>query len=175
LEKKFDKKTHTETAYAVSPKNLALDLYCGTGTIAQIISGNFCKVVGVEIVEEAISAAKENADLNGIANCEFYAGDAFEILNSFESDAAEFFFDTIIVDPPRDGLHPKALSKIAALRAPKIIYVACKPKSLVRDLPVLIEAGYSPIKIDAVDMFPRTVHLEVITELQQTKFFRSNP
>jgi len=141
----------------------ALDLYCGTGTIAQIISPDFHKVVGIEIIEEAILAARENALLNSITNCEFHAGDAFAVLESQDISTP----DVIIVDPPRDGLHPKALSKIATLSAPHIIYVACKPKSLSRDMPVLIEAGYTPVKIEAVDMFPRTPHVEAIVLLQR--------
>ena len=141
----------------------ALDLYCGTGTISQIISPGFQTVIGVEIVEEAISSARENASLNKITNCEFHAGDAFTVLEHKKIPAP----DVIIVDPPRDGLHPKALSKIAALSAPRIIYVACKPKSLARDLPILIESGYQIEKIEAVDMFPRTPHVEAIALLRQ--------
>jgi 23S rRNA (uracil-5-)-methyltransferase RumA len=143
----------------------ALDMCCGTGTIAQIISPAFKKVVGVEIIEEAIAAAKENAATNGISNCEFHAGDAFEILQSLPLQKLKFA--SIILDPPRDGLHAKALATIAALSAPKIIYVACKPKSLARDLPVLTQAGYALSKMEAVDMFPRTPHVEVVALLQQ--------
>ena len=143
---------------------IALDLYCGTGTIAQIISSAFDKVVGVEIVEEAIHAARENAQMNGITNCEFHAGDTFALLeNLLKNEHA----DTIIVDPPRDGLHPKALAKIAALPAPRLVYVSCKPKSLTRDIPTLIEAGYTLVKIEAVDMFPRTPHMEAIALLRR--------
>jgi len=144
----------------------ALDLYCGTGTIAQIISPNFEQVMGVEIVEEAIQAAEENAFFNNISNCKFHAGDALFVLDaelSFSTESAAA--DVIVVDPPRDGLHPKALEKIAAFAktsAPNIVYVACKPKSLARDMPVLIEAGYTPVKIEAVDMFPRTPHMECV-------------
>ncbi|MCL2224211.1 MAG: 23S rRNA (uracil(1939)-C(5))-methyltransferase RlmD [Defluviitaleaceae bacterium] len=152
----------------------ALDMYCGTGTIAQIISPAFDKVIGVELIEEAIAAAKENATANGITNCEFHAGDAFATLEALTSQALKFEgeggLDVIILDPPRDGLHPKALAKIAALSAPQIIYVACKPKSLVRDLPALIGAGYKLAKIEAVDMFPRTPHMEAVALLRHGNF-----
>jgi len=156
----------------------ALDLYCGTGTIAQIISPDFEKVIGVEIVEEAVAAAKENADANGITNCEFFAGDAFEVLqalpdaggdrNLYAPHTEGGKFATIIVDPPRDGLSPKALAHIVSLTAPRVVYVACKPKSLARDLPVFIEAGYALEKIEAVDMFPRTPHVECCALLHYT-------
>jgi len=165
--------------------HLALDLYCGTGTIAQIIAPDFEKVIGVEIIEEAVVAAKENATANGITNCEFFAGDAFEVLqalpyaNGNSSNASSCRdaskphsdvacnFSTIIVDPPRDGLSPKALAHIVALGAPRVVYVACKPKSLARDLPTFIDAGYALEKIEAVDMFPRTPHLECVALLRR--------
>ena len=178
--------------------SLAYDLYCGTGTIAQIISPVFRKVLGVELIEDAILAARENAAANNITNCEFHAGDAFAILaaqpaagsessesfESFESSESFEFSESpeerefpesqipvlpevIVVDPPRDGLHPKALSKIAEIAAPRIVYVACKPKSLARDMPVLIEAGYTPVKTEAVDMFPYTPHVEAIALLRR--------
>jgi tRNA/tmRNA/rRNA uracil-C5-methylase (TrmA/RlmC/RlmD family) len=141
----------------------ALDMYCGTGTIAQIISPDFQSVVGVELIEEAVAAARENASQNNITNCEFHAGDAFAVLEAL-SPAHK---DAIIVDPPRDGLHPKALAEIAALNASRLIYVACKLKSLVRDLPALLDAGYALQSIEAVDMFPRTPHVEVVALLQR--------
>jgi len=147
---------------------IALDMYCGTGTIAQIISPKFERVIGVELVEDAVLAARKNAAANEIANCEFHAGDAFETLSNFsffEEGASPP--DVIILDPPRDGLHPKACAKIAALAAPRIVYVACKPKSLVRDLPLLLGAGYALRAIEAVDMFPRTPHMEAVALLER--------
>ncbi|MCL2049057.1 MAG: 23S rRNA (uracil(1939)-C(5))-methyltransferase RlmD [Defluviitaleaceae bacterium] len=139
----------------------ALDLYCGTGTISQVISPKFERVVGVEIVADAIAAAKENAAANRIANCEFYAGDAFAVLQELEISP-----NTIIVDPPRDGLHPKALQKIADM-GECLVYVACKPKSLARDLPILLQSGYKLVKITSVDMFPRTPHVECVALLRR--------
>ncbi|MCL1882972.1 MAG: 23S rRNA (uracil(1939)-C(5))-methyltransferase RlmD [Defluviitaleaceae bacterium] len=145
---------------------LSIDMYCGTGTIAQIISPHFEKVIGVEIVEDAVHAAQENASLNHISNCEFHAGDAFATLEKLGITSSP---DAVILDPPRDGLHPKALTKIAQLSAQNIVYVACKPKSLVRDLPALLNAGYSLTKIEAVDLFPRTPHIEAVALLQQIR------
>ena len=141
---------------------LAYDLYCGTGTIAQVLSPSFEKVIGIELNPDAIKAAKENATLNNITNCDFHAGDVQEVLNTIETIPA-----TTIVDPPRDGLHPKALAKLIAMAPPTLIYVACKPASLARDLVHLIEAGYQPIKVIGVDMFPRTPHVEAVALLQR--------
>ncbi|MCL1845471.1 MAG: methyltransferase [Defluviitaleaceae bacterium] len=149
-----------ERATSHQLQHFALDLYCGTGTIAQVISPLFERVAGVEIIEEAILAARENAAANDIKNCEFFAGDVFENLTN-ETPC------TIILDPPRDGLHPKALAKIAALGASRVIYVACKPKSFVRDLPAFIAAGYEVQAIEAVDMFPRTPHVEAVALLRR--------
>jgi len=138
-----------------TPANLAYDLYCGTGTISQIISPQFKKVLGIELIQDAIKAARENAELNNINNCEFYAGDVGAVLGEASPDV-------VIVDPPRDGLHPKTLPQIAKLNAPKLIYVACKPKSLARDIAILAESDYIPDKIVSIDMFPRTPHVECV-------------
>ena len=140
-----------------TPANLAYDLYCGTGTISQIISPLFKKVVGIELIEDAIKAAKENAELNNISNCEFYAGDVGAVLGTANANV-----DLVIVDPPRDGLHPKVLPQIAQLNASKLIYVACKPTSLARDITILGKSDYIPDKIVSVDMFPRTPHVECV-------------
>ena len=142
---------------------LAMDLYCGTGTIARIVSPFFEKVVGIEQTPEAIESAKRLA----IKNCEFHAGDVVKIMQSevFENP------DIVILDPPRDGISPKLVPKLACLRPKKIIYVSCKPKSLVRDIPFLKEHGYVPTKIKAIDMFPRTPHLETVVLLE--RFFKN--
>ena len=141
---------------------LAYDLYCGTGTIAQVLSPNFEKIIGIEIVADAITAAKENVRLNNIENCYFHAGDAIELLSSPPEMP-----DVAVVDPPRDGLHQKALTKLIELSPPKIVYVACKPASLARDLTALTEAGYVLEKLQGMDMFPRTVHVEAIALLRR--------
>ena len=142
--------------------NLACDLYCGTGTIAQILSPAFNKIIGIELVEDAIKAAKVNAELNHITNCDFYAGDVMDIVKTI-TDVP----DVVIVDPPRDGLHPKAVPGILALNTPTLVYVACKPGSLARDIPLLEQAGYKLEKIEGVDMFPRTTHVEAIALLRK--------
>ncbi len=137
-------------------KNI-FDLYCGTGTIAQILAPVAKKVVGLEIVEEAVEAAKENAFLNNLDNCEFIAGDVLQVMDDLKDKP-----DIIVLDPPRDGVNPKALRKIIDFGVEKIVYVSCKPTSLVRDLIILQEAGYKVEKVCCVDMFPQTVHVESI-------------
>jgi 23S rRNA (uracil-5-)-methyltransferase RumA len=136
------------------------DLYSGTGTIAQLLAPVASKVTGVEIVEEAVEAAKENAALNGLDNCEFIAGDVLKVIDSLTEKP-----DIIVLDPPRDGIHPKALDKIINFGVDKIVYISCKPTSLVRDLEVLQEKGYKVEKVCAVDMFPETVHVECVIGL----------
>ena len=138
------------------------DLYSGTGTIAQILAAVAKKVVGVEIVEEAVEAAKVNAGLNQLDNCEFIAGDVLKVLDTIEDKP-----DYIVLDPPRDGIHPKALDKIIDYRVPNMVYISCKPTSLARDLGVLIERGYKVKKTHCVDMFPGTVHCETVCLLSK--------
>lgn len=136
---------------------LIFDLYSGTGTIAQLLAPVAKKVIGVEIVEEAVIAARENAILNGLDNCEFIAGDVLKVIDTIEVKP-----DLIVLDPPRDGIHPKALDKIIEFGVDRIVYISCKPTSLARDLVVLQEKGYKVEKVCAVDMFPGTVHVETI-------------
>ncbi len=133
------------------------DLYCGTGTIGQLMSTCADKVIGVEIVEEAVEAAKRNADRNGLHNVDFVAGDVLKVLDEIEDKP-----DLIILDPPRDGINPKALAKIAAYEVDNIVYVSCKPNSLARDLEYLMGRGYRPVKICPLDQFPGTVHVETV-------------
>lgn len=136
-------------------EKLIFDLYSGTGTIAQMLAPVAKKVVGVEIVKEAVEAAKENALLNGLDNCEFIAGDVLKVIDEMEERP-----DLIVLDPPRDGIHPKALDKIIAYGVDRIVYISCKPTSLARDLEVFLAKGYRVEKACAVDMFPQTVHVE---------------
>ena len=136
------------------------DLYSGTGTIAQILASVAKKVVGVEIVEEAVHAAKLNAQGNGLDNCSFIAGDVLKVLDDIEEKP-----DFIVLDPPREGIHPKALPKIIEYGVDKMIYISCKPTSLARDLESFIEAGYRVDKVCCVDMFPQTPLCEVLTLL----------
>jgi 23S rRNA (uracil-5-)-methyltransferase RumA len=140
---------------------LIFDLYSGTGTIAQLLASVAKKVIGVEIVEEAVVAARENAALNQLDNCEFIAGDVLKVIDSIEEKP-----DLIVLDPPRDGIHPKALDKISdSIRATKLIYISCKPTSLARDLVILQEKGYKVKRVCCVDMFPATSHVETVVEL----------
>lgn len=136
---------------------IVYDLYSGTGTIAQLLAEAADKVIGVEIVEEAVEAAKENAKLNGLDNCDFIAGDVLKVLDNIEEKP-----DYIILDPPRDGIHPKALRKIIDYNLDNILYISCKPTSLARDLEVLQESGYEVKRICAIDQFPWTTGIETI-------------
>ena len=138
------------------------DLYSGTGTIAQLMAPAAGKVIGVEIVEEAVEAAKKNAAANGLDNCEFIAGDVLKVLDEVEEKP-----DMIILDPPRDGIHPKALPKIIAYGVDHIVYISCKPTSLVRDLEVFLENGYCVDKAVAVDQFPWTANVETVVLLSR--------
>ncbi|MDY5577414.1 MAG: 23S rRNA (uracil(1939)-C(5))-methyltransferase RlmD [Lachnospiraceae bacterium] len=135
---------------------VVFDLYSGTGTIAQMLAPVAKKVVGVEIIEEAVEAAKINAELNGLDNCEFIAGDVLKVIDELQEKP-----DLIVLDPPRDGIHPKALEKIIDFGVDRMVYISCKPTSLARDLEVLQARGYRVEKVCAVDQFPMTVHVEV--------------
>lgn len=141
---------------------IVYDLYSGTGTIAQMLASVAKKVIGVEIVEEAVEAAKENALLNGLHNCEFLAGDVLKVLDNIEEKP-----DFIVLDPPREGIHPKALERIISYGVEKMIYISCKPTSLARDMEVLQARGYEAEKICCVDMFPGTVHVETVVLIQR--------
>jgi len=143
---------------------VVFDLYSGTGTIAQILAPVAKKVVGVEIIEEAVDAAKENAKLNGLDNCTFWAGDVLKVID----DLGEVP-DLIMLDPPRDGVHPKALEKIIGFGVDKMVYIACKPTSLARDLEMLQGRGYKVERIACVDLFPNTYHVETCALLSKTK------
>ncbi len=143
-------------------KPTVFDLYSGTGTIAQLMAPVAGKVIGVEIVEEAVEAARRNAMQNGLTNCEFIAGDVLKVLDEVEEKP-----DLIILDPPRDGIHPKALPKIIAYGVDRIVYISCKPDSLVRDLEVFLEGGYRVEKAVAVDQFPNTANCEVVCLLSK--------
>ena len=138
------------------------DLYSGTGTIAQLLASVAKEVIGVEIVEEAVEAAKVNAALNGLTNCRFIAGDVLKVLDNLTEKP-----DMIILDPPRDGIHPKALPKILAYGVENIVYISCKPTSLARDLPAFLAAGYEVQRSCSVDQFCETVHVETVCLLSK--------
>ena len=142
------------------------DCYCGTGTIALILADSrpdVKEVVGIELVAEAVAAATENARINRIDNCRFIMGDVLKVL-----EKQDFSPDVLVLDPPRDGIHPKALNQLVSLDASKVVYVSCKPASLARDLPFFIEKGYEVEKLRLHDMFPRTPHIETVCLLKNT-------
>lgn len=151
-------------ADVVEHGKVVFDLYSGTGTIAQMLAPVAKKVIGVEIIPEAVEAAKENARLNSLTNCEFIAGDVLKVIDEIEEKP-----DYIVLDPPRDGIHPKALEKIIRYGVPQMVYISCKPTSLARDLEVLQARGYEVKKVCCVDMFPATVHVETVVKLSLKK------
>ena len=142
------------------------DLYSGTGTIAQLLAPVAKKVIGVEIVEEAVQAARQNAELNGLDNCEFIAGDVLKVIDAITEKP-----DFIILDPPRDGIHPKALQKIIDYQVDRLVYISCKPTSLARDLEMLLDGGYIMERVVAVDQFPFTANIETICLLSRKPCF----
>jgi tRNA (uracil-5-)-methyltransferase len=143
-------------------EKIVYDLYCGAGTISQSIAADANKIYGIEIDPAAAERAAENAELNDVKNTEYIAGDVLEEINKIKEQA-----DLLIIDPPRPGINPKALEKIAAAGADEILYISCNPKSLARDLKEFELHEYKLQKFKAVDMFPHTKHLEVITLLKK--------
>lgn len=155
----------TAREYIGDTKDMTVfDLYSGTGTISQILAAVAKEVIGVEIVEEAVLAAEENARLNGIGNCRFIAGDVLKVLDGIQEKP-----DFIVLDPPRDGIHPKALPKILEYGVEKMVYISCKPTSLARDLEMFLEKGYRVEKVCCVDQFCQTVHVETVVLLSYKK------
>jgi 23S rRNA (uracil-5-)-methyltransferase RumA len=136
---------------------IVFDLYCGTGTIGQIMARKSKRVIGIELVEEAVEAAKENAARNSITNCDFFAGDVLKKVDELDDKP-----DIVIVDPPREGIHPKAVDKIINFGADRIVYVSCKPSSLARDLEIFEKNGYKTEKVKCVNQFCRTNHVETV-------------
>ena len=118
----------------------------------------------MEIVEEAVRAAREGAAANGLANCTFLAGDVLKVVDELREKP-----DIIVVDPPRDGIHPKALGKIIDFGVDRMVYISCKPTSLARDLAVLLERGYRAERVCCVDMFPFTGNVETVVLLSKLR------
>lgn len=145
-----------------SKSKTVFDLYCGTGTIGQIVAPDAEKVIGIELIEEAVKSANENAKLNNLSNCKFIAGDVAKIIKTINEKP-----DVIILDPPRPGVHPVALEYVVDFNAPDIIYVSCNPKTLVTDLKYLTEKGYRIEKVKVKDMFPHTPHVETVAKLSK--------
>jgi 23S rRNA (uracil1939-C5)-methyltransferase len=143
---------------------IVYDLYCGTGSIGIFVSDKCKRIIGVDVIAEAIEDAKENARLNNIQHSEFYAGDVIEICND------DFFSkhgkpDIIITDPPRAGMHEKLVKKLLEIAAPKIVYVSCNTATQARDINLLSEK-YLVTKVQPVDMFPHTHHIECVVALE---------
>lgn len=147
-------------------KEIVYDLYCGTGSIGIFCSQNAKKIIGVEFVAEAIEDAKENAQLNQLKDTAFFAGDVIDICNDafFETHGKP---DVIITDPPRAGMHEKLVKKLLDMEAPLMVYVSCNPATQARDLSLLSEK-YTVTKIQPVDMFPHTLHIENVVQLKRT-------
>ena len=143
--------------------NIVFDLYSGTGTIAQILSPICQKVIGIEIVEEAVEKACENAKLNKLDNVEFIAGDVLKVVDTIEEKP-----NLIIIDPPREGIHPKAINKIIDFNPDRFVYVSCNPVTLVRDLKVFEGRGYKLDKMRLMDQFPRTPHVEAVVKIEKS-------
>ncbi|TJX15329.1 23S rRNA (uracil(1939)-C(5))-methyltransferase RlmD [Tissierella creatinini] len=143
---------------------IVFDLYSGTGTIAQIMAPVAKKVIGIEIVEEAVEMAKENAKLNGLDNVEFIAGDVLKAVDDLTERP-----DLIVIDPPREGINPKAIDKIIDFNPETFVYVSCNPVTLARDLKVFMERGYEVEKAKIMDMFPRTAHVECVVMMSRVK------
>jgi 23S rRNA (uracil1939-C5)-methyltransferase len=153
--REFAELTGRETVY---------DLYCGTGSIGIFVSRQAARIVGVEVIAEAIEDAKENAALNGIDHARFFAGDVTDICND-AFFAAEGRPDVIITDPPRAGMHEHLVRKILEIGAPIVVYVSCNPATQARDLQ-LLDARYAVTRVQPVDMFPHTHHIENIVQLK---------
>lgn len=149
-------------------KETVWDLYCGIGTISLFMARRAGRVYGVEIIPQAIRDAKENAERNGIKNAEFFVGKAEEVLP--EKYAREgISADVIVVDPPRKGCDEKCLETMLKMRPERIVYVSCDSATLARDLKLLREGGYEPVRVRAVDQFPMSVHVETVVLLSQRK------
>jgi 23S rRNA (uracil1939-C5)-methyltransferase len=154
----------TRNFAGLSGDELVYDLYTGTGTIAQFVSKQASKVIGVESVPDAITAAKENAQLNNINNVEFFVGDMKNVFNA-DFIKAHGEPDVIITDPPRDGMHKDVVQQILNIAPKKVVYVSCNSATQARDL-ALMDAQYKVIKTQAVDMFPQTFHVENVVLLE---------
>ncbi len=151
---------------ALDRESTVLDLYCGIGGIGLFLAGQAKKVIGIEVVEEAVADARKNARLNGFNNCRFEAGDAADLLEELADDGERV--DVVVLNPPRKGCDENVLKSAAGLSPRRIVYVSCSPESLMRDLNVLKKMGYICLEIQPVDMFPQTVHVENVALLEKS-------
>jgi 23S rRNA (uracil1939-C5)-methyltransferase len=142
------------------------DLYCGAGTISIYLSEKVRQVVGFESVESAVLDARKNCELNGVDNCQFVFGDLKDGISDTRHIISKYGRpDVIVLDPPRGGMHPKTINAVLALQAEKIVHVSCNPTTLARELAVMCEKDYTLVKVQPVDMFPHTSHVEVVALL----------
>jgi 23S rRNA (uracil1939-C5)-methyltransferase len=151
---------------ALDKESTVLDLYCGIGGIGLFLADQAKKVIGIEVVEEAVADARKNARLNGFRNCRFEAGDASDLLEELADDGEKV--DVAVLNPPRKGCDESVLKSVAHLSPHKILYVSCSPESLMRDLNILKKLGYSCKELQPVDMFPQTVHVENVALLEKS-------
>jgi 23S rRNA (uracil1939-C5)-methyltransferase len=150
----------------LKPTDVVYDLYCGTGSIGIYISDSVKQVIGIELVESSIQNAKKNAELNAIENCDFITGDLKDRLTKDVAWKERYAQpNVIIIDPPRSGMHPKAVEELGKMKVPTIVYVSCNPATLARDLQLLSPFGYVIEKVQPVDMFPHTYHIECVAKL----------
>lgn len=149
----------------IKPDDTVLDLYCGAGTIGICASAFAASVVGIELEAEAVASAVENVRINNIQNCRFHAGSVRKVLkeNQFEG----LNFDPVFIDPPRAGLHPKALKRILEIEPKRLIYISCNPSTFARDAADLVAGGYRFDKVTPFDMFPHTMHVELIARFDR--------
>jgi 23S rRNA (uracil1939-C5)-methyltransferase len=142
------------------PDEQVLDLFCGAGTIGILLADKVAEVLGVELVEDAVQAASRNAELNNIENITFFCGQVRDFLK--QTPAEQLGQPTVIVDPPRAGLHPKAMKRIIEMQPEKLLYISCNPATFARDAKLLAEGGYTLPLVRPVDMFPHTMHIELV-------------
>lgn len=147
----------------LSGEESVIDAYCGIGTISLFLAQKAKKVFGVEVVPEAIEDAKRNAELNGIINAEFAAGEAEVVIPKWYKEGNSA--DVLVVDPPRKGCDEALLNTIIEMKPKKVVYVSCNPASLARDLRILEDGGYKTLEVQPVDMFPHTTHVECVSQL----------
>ena len=152
----------------LAPSDILFDLYCGTGTIALFLSDAVREVVGIDSVESAIDDARRNAQINNVGNCRFFLGDLKERLTK-DTAWLTGHPDVIVVDPPRSGLHPKVVEQIAKLNPDRIVYVSCNPATQARDARMFTTAGYELSRLQPVDMFPHTSHVENVASFQKVQ------
>jgi 23S rRNA (uracil1939-C5)-methyltransferase len=155
----------------LSGKEIIWDLYCGIGTISLFLARHAKKVYGVEINSQAIDDARENAVNNQIPNADFFVGKAEEILPKFYQEKG-IVADLIVVDPPRKGCDEACLDTMVQMKPKKIIYVSCDSATLARDLKILMAGGYEVKRVQAVDLFPHTVHCETVVLMERTALSR---